>query len=358
MTQLKRFQQALKKGDADAALVSSEINQRYLSDFDYSDGYIVISPTEAYLFTDSRYIEAARASVTDFEIIKPDGGMLDAVASLFADKGYKKVIFEESSLSVASLESFKAKIKNGCQLCSGASKILFEQRKIKLDYEIERIEKAQELTDMAFEHILSFISLERTEKDVALELEFFMRSHGAEATAFDTIAVSGSASSLPHGVPSDVKLRRGFLTMDFGAKYKGYCSDMTRTVVIGKVDTEMKTVYETVLKAQKTALDGMHSGMLCSAADALARDVIEKAGFGAAFGHSLGHGVGTYIHEGPSLSPKAASDSLLQCGNVVTVEPGIYLEGRFGCRIEDMVLINADGSIHNFTKSPKELIEF
>ena len=196
-----------------------------------------------------------------------------------------------------------------------------------------------------------------TERDVALELEFFMRKNGAEAVAFNTIAVSGSASSMPHGVPSDVKLRQGFLTMDFGAKYKGYCSDMTRTVVIGRADDEMKRLYNTVLSAQTAAIEQIKGGMLCRDADGIARSIIREAGYGDAFSHSLGHGVGIDVHEKPSLSQKAAEDSRLLPGNVVTVEPGIYLEGKYGCRIEDMIAINQDGSVYNFTASPKNLIE-
>ena len=263
---------------------------------------------------------------------------------------------EETCVSLADHQRF-CNAFDGCELISGASEILKELRAVKTDEELRRITEAQRITDAAFLHILEFISPERTEKEVALELEFFMRKSGAEGVAFDTIAVSGASSSLPHGIPSDRKLQGGFLTMDFGAKYMGYCSDMTRTVVIGKADEEMKLVYETVLKAQTAALNGIHGGMSCRDADALARDVIREAGYGASFGHSLGHGVGMFIHEFPNLSPRAAESSTLKTGHVVTVEPGIYLEGRFGCRIEDMIAILSDGSVHNFTKSPKELIE-
>lgn len=357
MTQLERFQQTLAKSDFDAALITSPVNQRYLSDFDYSDGYILVSDSKAFLLADFRYIEAARASVTDFEIIMPSGTMADTLAQLISENKYFNIAIEEAELSCKAFELLRAKFPVECKLSHGASGMLSSQRAVKLPYEIERIKKAQELTDKAFEHILSFISPDVTEKDLALELEFFMRKNGAETTAFDTIAVSGAASSLPHGEPSDIKLHQGFLTMDFGAKYKGYCSDMTRTVVIGKATEEMKKVYNTVLSAQLAALEQIKGGMLCRDADEIARSVIREAGYGAAFGHSLGHGVGMYIHESPSLSPKAAEDSRLTAGNVVTVEPGIYLEKKFGCRIEDMVAINQDGSIYNFTGSIKSLIE-
>lgn len=357
MTQLQRFQNTLRNSKFDAAIISSELNQRYISGFNYTDGYILIGREKAYLLTDFRYIEAANAAVKDFELLMPGGSMLDTIGELIGDNGYKKVAVEDAELSCKMLEKFREKIPAECELVFGASSMLTEQRMVKLPYELERIEKAQEITDAAFEHILGFISTDVTEADVALELEFFMRRHGAESLAFDTIAVSGPASSLPHGVPSDVKLRKGFLTMDFGAKYDGYCSDMTRTVVIGKADEDVKKVYNTVLSAQLNALENIKGGMLCHDADELARSVIRNAGYGESFGHSLGHGVGMFIHESPSLSPRASEDSRLEAGNVVTVEPGIYLQGKYGCRIEDMVAINEDGSIHNFTKSSKQLTE-
>lgn len=356
MTQLQRFQESLSRSEFDAAIVSSQLNQRYLSGFDYTDGYILISADKAYLLADFRYIEAARAAVKDFTVIRPEGSMLATLAELISENKFTNIAVEDAELSCADFKSFCEKLPD-CTLLHGASAILSKQRMVKLPYEIELISKAQEITDKAFTHILNFISPDVTENDVALELEFFMRKHGAEATAFETIAVSGSASSLPHGVPSNVKLRQGFLTMDFGARYKGYCSDMTRTVVIGKADEEIKKVYNTVLSAQLAALDKIKAGMLCRDADEIARSVIRDAGYGAAFGHSLGHGVGMFIHESPSVSPKSAENSRLEAGNVVTVEPGIYLEGKYGCRIEDMIAINADGTIRNFTKSPKSLIE-
>ena len=359
MTQLQRFQKSLANAEFDCAIISSEINQRYLCDFSFSDGYIIVSPDSAYLFTDSRYIEAARKSVKGFEIPEPDAKkkMSDTITDHIKDKNYKSIAFEEASMSFDVFETLKKKFPEDCKLSSGASKLLSKQRAVKLPYEISRIEKAQIITDAAFEHILTFISPDVTEMEIALELEFFMRKNGAEATAFDTIAISGSSSSLPHGVPSREKIKKGFLTMDFGAKYMGYCSDMTRTVIVGKADAEMKKVYNTVLAAQRNALENIKGGMLCSDADELARGIIRNAGYDKNFGHSLGHGVGMYIHEKPSLSQYAEKGSILEAGNVVTVEPGIYLEGRFGCRIEDMIAINEDGSTYNFTQSKKELIE-
>ncbi len=356
MTQLKRLQAAISKSEFDAAVISSEINCRYLSDFAFSDGFLLISPHKAYLITDFRYAEAAKNAVTAFEIAVPECTSADCVIELIKSEKYKRIAIEEDTLSCSQHLAWAEKLSEA-ELVHGCSRLLREQRKIKLPYETERIKKAQSITDAAFAHILPMLSTNITEQDVALELEFFMRRNGAEATAFDTIAVSGPSSALPHGTPSNCKLRQGFLTMDFGAKYNGYCSDMTRTVVIGKAEADVKKLYQTVLDAQKAALEGIHGGMLCKDADRLARSYLRRAGYDKEFGHSLGHGVGMFIHEAPNLSQRAKEDSRLEAGNVVTVEPGIYIEGKYGCRIEDMIAINPDGSIYNFTQSPKELIE-
>ena len=358
MSRITKFTQKMIEAGADAALISSELNIRYLSNFNFTDGYVLVTKERAYLITDFRYIEAAKAEVdrADFEIVMPERmSMGIAMASILDDLGAKTVMIEESALSCAGLESFK-KLFAGKELVFGASKILTELRIYKDADEIEIMKKAQSITDAAFAHIIKVMKPEMTEVDVALELEFFMRKNGAEGLAFDTIAVSGTASSLPHGVPRNCKLERGFLTMDFGAKYNGYCSDMTRTVVIGKADEEIKKLYNTVLLAQTSALEALHEGMLCRDADKIARDIIDKE-YAGRFGHSLGHGVGLFIHEEPRLAAKAPEDLVLARGHVVTVEPGIYLEGKYGCRIEDMVAIMPDGSVYDFTQSPKHLIE-
>jgi len=356
MTQLARFQAALAASEADGAILSSDLNRRYLSGFDYTDGYLLVTPTEALLLADFRYIEAARAQVTGFDVILPTATMTEEIKIQITNRRLRRLLIEEAELSYAEFGRLSAALSD-VSLCAGASDLLNKQRMVKTPEELEKIAKAQVLTDAAFAHILPLLSPRMTEREVALELEFFMRRNGADGVAFDTIAVSGAASALPHGVPSDTPLRQGFLTMDFGAKLDGYCSDMTRTVVIGKADEEMKRVYNTVLAAQAAALDGLREGLGCREADALARRIIREAGFGACFGHSLGHGVGLYIHEAPNLSPRAAESAVLTKGNVVSVEPGIYLEGQYGCRIEDMVAIDYDGCLLNFTHSPKELME-
>ncbi len=358
MTRLEDLRRRMAEADVDGVLVSDETSASYLSGFDFSDGYLAILSDKAYLVTDFRYTEAARAGADDgFEVIQASGSTLMEALDLLICGGARRVAFEEGAVTVSLLERMRSLSDKRLELLGLASAWLCEMRRLKSEEELLAIDEAQRMTDAAFSHILGMMSPNMTEREVALELEFFMRSQGAEGIAFDVIAVSGSASSLPHGVPRNKRLERGFLTMDFGARVRGYCSDMTRTVVIGRADEEMKRLYNTVLLAQREALAYLEGGGLsCRDADAVARAIIEGAGYHGAFGHSLGHGVGRYVHEAPRLSPSAKPEDMLVCGNVVTVEPGIYLAGRYGCRIEDMVAIT-EGSIRNFTRSNKELIE-
>ncbi len=358
MSHLTNLQAAMRREAVEAIVVSSEINQRYLSGLNYTDGFVVVFQEQAFLLADFRYIEDARAQVdaAEFEIIMPDRGMLPYVAAILKDHGATTVHFEESSVSYALLERFKAGFA-GMELVPGGSKLIEGLRLYKDEDEIAKMKKAQKLTDDAFAHILNFINPDRTEVEVALELEFYMRAHGSEGTAFETIAVSGTNSSRPHGVPRPVKLEKGFFTMDFGARVDGYCADMTRTVVIGRADEEIRRLYETVLLAQTTALASLRVGLPCAEADKIARDIIDNAGYQGRFGHTLGHGVGLFVHENPRLAGSMPPDVTLQPGHVVTVEPGIYIEGKYGCRIEDMVAVLPDGTIYDFTQSPKNLIE-
>ena len=362
MTHVERIWDKMNESGMEAILVSSVINQFYVGNFDYTDGYVLVLNDKAYMLADFRYIEAAKAAVKNsglesyVEVVMPDTSMLRFAAGLLEKHNVKTLHYEERELTCAdrdrAAEIFGAV---GVEMTAGASVVFADARRAKDADEIAKICRAQALTDAAFEHILGYINPDRTELDIALELEFFMRANGSQGTAFDTIAVSGRASSLPHGVPRPVKLERGFLTMDFGAKVDGYCSDMTRTVVIGKADEDMKRMYNTVLTAQTSAIDALVVGMNCADADKVARDIINNAGYEGYFGHGLGHGVGLFIHEEPRFSK--TSTEKLEIGHVVTVEPGIYIEGRYGCRIEDMIAVQEDGSIINLTHSPKELIE-
>lgn len=349
MTRLQRFRNAFPS-EADAVMITNELNVRYLGSVDYTDGFLLISREKAFLFADSRYIEVAKRDAAEgFQVVLLNKRRTDCIKEALPD--IKTLAYEEKTVTCAELEAYKQGLENVKFLPAGA--IVEGLRNEKDDFEKECTVKAQRIAQKAFEHILGYISPDVTEEDVALELEYFMRKNGADGIAFDTIAASGASSSMPHAVPRRTKLEKGFLTMDFGAKYNGYCSDMTRTVCIGQPSDEMKKVYGTVLSAQRAALEFIAAGKNCSDADKKARDIISAAGYGACFGHSLGHGVGLYIHESISLSPR--SQGVLKKGNIVTVEPGIYLEGRFGVRIEDMVYVTENGN-ENLTFAPKELI--
>ena len=351
---LKQLRRLMAENGLDGLLVSSPVNQSYITGADFHDGFLAVTSDECAACVDFRYYEAVKGSVSEgIDTKLAESSTLNCALDLLTASGAKSIAFE-GGVSYSVYRKISEKLSPTVTLSAEAGGLLNAMRAVKTEAELEKIAEAQKITDLAFSHVLSFMSPNMTERELALELEYFMRKSGAEAMAFDVIAVSGSASSLPHGVPRDVRLERGFLTMDFGAMLKGYCSDMTRTVVIGKADSEMKRLYNTVLTAQTSALDALCEGLPCSDADRIARDIINAAGYEGCFGHSLGHGVGRYIHEEPRLSSR--SEDILTAGNVVTVEPGIYIEGRYGCRIEDMVAITED-RIHNFTQSKKELIE-
>ena len=337
----------------DAVIVLDELNQHYLSEFAFTDGLLFITKTKAYLITDFRYYEMALNSANkSFEVLTPDNRK-EFLNKVIVDEGIKTIGFEGGSVSYDTYRNYCESYP--CEFVNIGDTIEVI-RQIKSDDEIVKMQKAQDITDGALAHLLKFITPNMTELEVAVELEYAMRKGGADSFAFETIAVSGDASALPHGTPRNVKLKPGFLTMDFGAKYQGYCSDMTRTIVIGKADEDIKKLYNTVLRAQTEALNYLRESADCGEADKVARDIIDAIPeFKGAFGHSLGHSVGLFIHESPRLYSRGFGRKL-KVGEIVTVEPGIYLFGKYGCRIEDMVAITKDG-IHNFTHSPKDLIE-
>lgn len=344
----------LLKNSHEAILIYSEENRRFFTSFPSSDGYLVVTCDDAVLFADSRYIEAAEKSVRGCRALLVTKATKE-IKDYLKEKAILKIYIERNKMSVSMADFFKTAFLP-CR-ATPSKKLenkIEELRMVKVSEEAEYIRKAQEIAEEAFVNVLSFIKPGVTEKQIALELDFYMLSHGAEAVSFETIAVTGAKTSMPHGVPDDTVVKDGdFITMDFGAVYKGYHSDMTRTVAVGSVTPEQRKVYETVLTAQKAALSILKSGLPCKDADDAARDIIRDAGYGEYFGHSTGHGVGVEIHESPSLSPN--SKGVLDTGNVVTVEPGIYLPGKFGVRIEDMALITDDG-YENLTSTPKELI--
>ncbi len=343
----------MKEGGFDAVIVYDPLNEQYLSEFAFTDGCLFITLNKAYLLTDFRYYEMALNDASkEFEVLTPKD-RAEFLRGVIAEEDIKTVGFEGDYVAYARYKNLCESFKDVKFESIGG--IIEEIRQLKSADEVEMMQKAQDITDKAFAHIVKMINpANMTEQDVSAELEYAMKKNGAHGFAFETIAVSGTASSLPHGTPRPVKLERGFLTMDFGARLGGYCSDMTRTVSIGKADEDMKKLYNTVLSAQKSALAFLKAGVDAGEADKIARDIID-ADYKGAFGHSLGHSVGLFIHESPRLSPKAFGYKL-RAGEILTVEPGIYIFGKYGCRIEDMVKIE-DGGVYNFTHSPKELIE-
>lgn len=355
MTHAERLAQTLLKNDtASAALVFSERNRRYLSGFPATDGIVLVLPEVSYLLMDFRYAEAASYVVKDCVVVE-FANMYEKLEELLKKHGVRRV-FLEQTLSVAQARLFEDKLHAAgveTDLSSALDDALMELRIIKTPEEIQKIRNAQAITEAAFDHILPYIREGVTEKELALEIEFFMRSHGAEAVAFDLIVVAGKNGSLCHGVPGENQVHKGdFITMDTGALLDGYHSDMTRTVALGEVSAEQKKIYDTVLQAQLAAIDAVKPGVECWTIDKIARDIIEKD-YAGRFGHSLGHGVGVEIHEWPRFAK--GSHTLTRPGMVITVEPGIYIAGECGVRIEDMVVVTENGC-EDLTSSKKDLI--
>lgn len=351
VNELKKF---LKNRD-EAILIMSEENVRYFTSFSSTNGYLVVTNQTSVFLTDSRYIEAAQKTIKTCDEVCEIKTIEKTLAPLFDSLSIKKVYLEQSRVTMSVLSALKKYMPS--VLFLGDSALDDEinlQRSVKTKEECSKIQKAQDIAEKAFDKILSFIRLGMTEREVSLELDYTMLRMGAQALSFETIVVSGANGSMPHGVPGNKKIESGdFITMDFGAVYDGYHSDMTRTFAIGSVSDKQAQVYGTVLEAQKSGLSKIKSGTACKDVDEAARSVIESAGYGKYFGHGFGHGVGIEIHEYPNQSP--SSKAVLKAGNVVTAEPGIYIPGQFGVRIEDMVYVTEDG-YYNFTKCKKELI--
>ena len=325
-----------------------------MTGFNSSAGTVLVTRTKAVFFIDFRYFEKAKQTVNSCEVVLFDKG--DKGIFEFCKEENIKTIFVETSNTSINQHKYLNNLFEGIEISDDniLDTSLNKMRAVKSEKELSFIREAQSLTEQTFDYILPRISVGKTEREIMLDMEFFMRGLGASGVAFDFIVVSGKNSSLPHGVPTEKKIENGdFITMDFGAIVNGYCSDMTRTVAIGSVTDEQKLVYNTTLKAQLSAIENIKSGAICGDIDKIAQDIIYNAGYKGCFGHALGHSVGIDVHESPNLSPN--NSAVLEVGNVVTVEPGIYIENKFGVRIEDMVYVTENGCI-NLTKTPKELI--
>ena len=347
---LASLKEKLSQHEADAFLVTKTENKNYLSMF-YSTSFdLVITPDRNYIITDFRYVEAARELEPLYTVV-----MTDPKFSLMDFLAQQKFSSLGLEFKVATID-FYAQLDEKMPWMDIVpfDGVVEDIRIIKDAGELANIAHAEKIGDMAFSYILDEIRPGVSEKEIALKLELKMRELGAERLSFDTIVVSGERSSMPHGHPSEKLIEIGdFVTMDFGCVYNGYCSDMTRTVAVGKVSEEQKRVYDIVLRAQMAVCDGITAGMAASDADAIARDIIAAEGFGEYFGHGLGHGIGLEIHEAPTANPR--SKEILRENMLVTIEPGIYLPGKFGVRIEDLSIVT-NSAIINLTKSAKELI--
>ena len=340
--------------NVESTLITSDVNRRYFTGMKSSAGTVLAFRNKAYLLIDFRYIEKARETVKTAEVIESKE-LYKEISAILRQEGVKNLAIEAMDITVSRLNMMKKHLKCVDIIETDTlSNAINKLRSVKDEEEIGYIRKAQEIAEAAFDEILGFIREGVTEREIALELDRLMLEKGAEGISFDTIALAGENTSMPHGVPSDKKVQKGeFVLMDFGAVCNGYHSDMTRTVCVGEPDEEMKKIYNIVLSAQEKAISAAKAGISGKELDGVARRHICDEGYGECFGHSLGHGVGLEIHEQPNAAPSC--DKKLNEGTVITIEPGIYIAGKFGVRIEDFVILTENGCI-NLTKSAKNII--
>ena len=351
---LERLRQATRERDLDAVVVSSWENRLYFSGFEGSAGYLLVSPSEAVLGTDFRYVEQAGRQAPGFRVERLAPGMT-WLPKLASELGVRRIGFEDMHMTVSTHAAFEKAIA-GAQVAervelSGLSGALDDIRSTKYGEEMDLLARAIEITDQAFEQVASTIKAGVTEREVAWAMERAMRERGADGAAFDIIVGAGPNAALPHHRADGTVIGDGQpVVIDMGARYRGYCADLTRTIIVGEPDDRFWPVYDTVLRAQTEAIELVEPGMTGAEADAISRDVIAEAGYGENFGHSLGHGVGLAVHEAPGVGPNASD--ILEDGMVFTIEPGIYLPGWGGVRIEDIVVLEG-GRARVVSRAPK-----
>ena len=353
MNNVKRIQQELRRRGLDGMLVTDEKNQRYASGFPITDGAVVVGLEKSWLITDSRYIEAAEAavdgSITEVVLYDREHPLTGIIRSVCA--GMARLAAEDKKLSHVGYLGYEKALGRERR---PAGDLCAPRRASKTEEEIACMIEAQRISEKALETVLHIIKPGMTERQVAAELVYNMLKNGSEGNSFDPIVVTGSKTSLPHGVPGDKVIQSGdFVTMDFGSIKHGYCSDMTRTVAVGSASEEMCNVYDTVLRAQLAGIAAAKAGVPGREIDAAARKVISDAGYGKYFGHGFGHSLGLDIHEWPNANP--SGEAPMPAGAVCSAEPGIYIPGRFGVRIEDVMVIR-EGGAEIITKAPKELV--
>lgn len=352
MDHIAKITAQLPEHGLDAMLVTSAPGERYAVGFE-GEGWVLVSRDGARYSTDGRYIEAARQQVTGAEIVLTERGQshLALAREEIRHRGLKRVGFESGRVSADELGRWKDSLP--CELVA-AQGLLDGLRAAKDEEELARMRQAQRITDEAFREILNFIRPGLTEQEVAARLVYELLRRGGRRVSFDPIVAAGANGSMPHAVPGETVIQPGmFVTMDFGCVYEGYCSDMTRTVAVGQPTDEMERVYHTVLEAQRAGIAAARAGVTGSEVDRAARQAIQQAGYGSFFSHSFGHSLGLEIHESPNASP--SEQTVFPAGAVISAEPGIYLPGHFGVRIED-VLVLREGGCEDITQAPKNLI--
>lgn len=352
MNRLSKFRKELELKQIDAAIILKPANYFYLSGFSGTFACLLITQQQALLLTDPRYTLQASEQAPLFCVNEFRGGFSDALVKMISELGIQKLGFEENFLTFDKYSEYKEKLQG--TLLQPLEGIVENIKVCKDEIETAILKEAVNIADRAFDHILKYISPGVAEKDIAAELEYFMKKNGAVAASFETIVASGYRAALPHGVASDKKINKGeAVILDYGAYYRGYCSDITRTVFAGVPDKKLIEIYSIVKKAQEICLENIKAGMTGKQADSYSRDYIKEYGYGSNFGHGTGHGFGTEIHEEPKLNEW--SDRLLCEGMAVTVEPGIYVKDLGGVRIEDAVIIK-DNGILILTEATKEML--
>jgi Xaa-Pro aminopeptidase len=352
MNKIKDIQRALRDADFDAMLITGASNRRYATNFRSTAGKVLVTADCAYFFIDSRYIEAAEEHVEHCSVlmVNDQNDYMKQINDKLSAHGVTRLGFEDGIMTVRDHRRFSEKLN--AELVPG-TELMTGLRSVKSKEELELMIEAQRIAEASFEHVLGMISTDITETDIAAEMTYQMKLRGAEDCSFEPIIVSGEHSSIPHGEAENIRLKKGFLIMDFGAKYKGYCSDTTRTVCIGKPTDEMKKVYDIVYEAQMAGIAAARSGIKGKEIDKAARDVIDNAGYKGCFGHAFGHSLGLDIHEEPNAAPY--EEKIIPSGAVMSAEPGIYLKGKFGVRIEDVLYITENGG-QDITNLRKDLI--
>ncbi len=354
MSRFEKIREQLSRYDLDAMMITGGANRLYATGFPSSAGLVLVTKDGSYFFTDSRYIEAATKRIDGCAVreINRENPILKQVTELIGHHGIKRLGYEEQYMTVAEFENTWKK-NLACELIPSTA-LLTELRSVKDESEVQQLIAAQRIAERALQDVLDFIKAGRTEKEISAYLQYKMLCYGSERNSFPPIVVSGANSSLPHGVPTDKVVEAGdFLTMDFGCVLNGYCSDMTRTVAIGHVTEEMDKVYHTVLNAQLAGITTAKAGVTGRAVHEAAAKIIGDAGYGAYFGHGFGHGLGIEVHEQPGANLN--NDKPLPAGAVISAEPGIYLPGKFGVRIEDVIVIEENGC-RNIMEAPKKLL--